>query len=92
MGLICDPVAGLVEAPCLKRNAMGVANAYISAEIVMSGVESIIPIDQVVESMYAVAQTMPCSLRETAEGGVAVTEAAKEIEKRIFGKFGYSCT
>ncbi len=83
MGLICDPVAGLVEAPCSKRNAIGTANALISAEMALAGIESIIPFDEVVHAMYEVGRTMPCALRETAEGGIAATPTGKKLKKEI---------
>ena len=85
MGLICDPIAGLVEAPCQKRNAIGVANALISAEIALAGIESLIPFDEVVEAMYKVGKGMPMELRETALGGVAATCTGCAITKRGFG-------
>ena len=85
MGLICDPIAGLVEAPCQKRNAIGVANALISAEIALSGIESLIPFDEVVEAMYKVGKSLPMELRETALGGVAATCTGCAITKRVFG-------
>ena len=86
MGLICDPIAGLVEAPCAKRNASGAANAMLSADLALAGVESIIPFDEVVEAMYKVGKALPSELRETALGGVATTKTGKEIKKRIFGE------
>ncbi|AOT72781.1 L-serine ammonia-lyase, iron-sulfur-dependent, subunit alpha [Geosporobacter ferrireducens] len=86
MGLVCDPIAGLVEAPCVKRNAIGTANALISADIALAGIESIIPFDEVVEAMYRVGRMMPCELRETALGGLAATPTGLEIQKRIFGE------
>ncbi|WP_072723185.1 L-serine ammonia-lyase, iron-sulfur-dependent, subunit alpha [Tepidibacter thalassicus] len=85
MGLICDPIAGLVEAPCQKRNAIGVANALISAEMALAGVESIVPFDEVVEAMYKVGKTLPMELRETALGGVAATCTGCNLTKKIFG-------
>lgn len=85
LGLVCDPIAGLVEAPCVKRNAIGAANALISADLALAGVESIIPFDEVVEAMYRVGRAMPCELRETALGGLAATPTGLEIQKRIFG-------
>ena len=73
LGLTCDPVAGLVEIPCIKRNASGAVNALVSADLALAGVESYIPFDEVVDTMYAVGKAMPTSLRETAKGGLAVT-------------------
>lgn len=86
MGLVCDPIAGLVEAPCSKRNAIGTSNALISAEMALAGITSVIPFDEVVEAMYKVGLSMPCSLRETSQGGVADTPTARKIEAEIFGK------
>ncbi len=85
MGLICDPVAGLVEAPCAKRNASGSINALLSADLALAGVKSIIPFDEVVEAMYKVGKSLPLELRETALGGIANTETGKQIDKKIFG-------
>ncbi|KNF10190.1 putative L-serine dehydratase, alpha chain [Gottschalkia purinilytica] len=85
MGLVCDPIAGLVEAPCAKRNASGAVNAMISADLALAGVKSIIPFDEVVDAMYEVGKALPSELRETALGGVAATETGKRIMKEIFG-------
>ena len=82
MGLICDPIAGFVEFPCSLRNASGLMNAFISADLAMAGIESIVPFDQVVEAMYRVGKLLPESLRETALGGIAASEAAKQLEKK----------
>jgi len=76
LGLVCDPIAGLVEVPCQKRNAMGASNALISAEISLSGIVSIIPFDEVVDTMYKVGKSLPSELRETALGGIAATPTA----------------
>lgn len=84
LGLVCDPIAGLVEAPCQKRNAMGVSNALISAEMSLCGLKHIVPFDETVEAMYHVGKSMPVELRETALGGVASTPTACEICKGIF--------
>lgn len=86
MGLVCDPIAGLVEAPCSKRNASGVANAMISADIALAGVESIIPFDEVVLAMKAVGDSLDKDLRETGKGGVAATPTGQKIADRIFGR------
>lgn len=85
LGLVCDPIAGLVEAPCAKRNASGVANAMICADLALAGVKSVVPFDEVVDAMYRVGKSLPMELRETALGGIATTETAKAISKRIFG-------
>lgn len=84
MGLICDPIAGLVEAPCAKRNASGVINAMISADMALAGVESIIPFDEVVKAMYKVGQALPVSLKETALGGIAVSKTGQDLRHKIF--------
>ena len=84
LGLVCDPIAGLVEAPCQKRNAMGVSNALISAEIALCGIKHIVPFDETVEAMYHVGKSMPVELRETALGGIANTPTACELCKGIF--------
>lgn len=85
LGLVCDPVAGLVEVPCAKRNAMGAVNAMASADLALSGVKSIIPFDEVVDAMYKVGRSMPCELKETAQGGLAATPTGQRIRKEIFG-------
>ena len=85
LGLVCDPIAGLVESPCSKRNAIGVANALICAEMALAGIESVVPFDEVVIAMKRVGRELPCALRETALGGVAITPTALEITKKIFG-------
>lgn len=86
MGLICDPIAGLVDAPCAKRNASGVVNAMISAELSLAGIKSIIPFDEVVEAMYRVGKALPESLRETALGGIATTPTGIKLRKQILGE------
>lgn len=83
LGLVCDPVAGLVECPCIKRNAMGAANAVLCADMALSGVTSIIPFDEVVNTMRSVGRMMNVDLRETAKGGLAVSPTGLEIAKRI---------
>lgn len=86
LGLVCDPVAGLVEAPCVKRNAMGGAIAMVAADLAMAGVTSVIPADEVIGAMYRIGRDMPTSLKETALGGLAATQTGREWERRIFGK------
>ncbi|WP_322290272.1 L-serine ammonia-lyase, iron-sulfur-dependent, subunit alpha [Paratractidigestivibacter sp.] len=76
LGLVCDPVGGLVEVPCQVRNAIGVAAAFSSAQLALSGVRSLVPFDQVVHAMSEVGHALPASLRETARGGLAATPAA----------------
>ena len=83
LGLVCDPVAGLVEVPCVKRNASGAANALIAAEMALAGIESTIPVDEVIGAMKAIGDAMPKSLKETAEGGLADTPTAKKIAREI---------
>ncbi len=85
LGLVCDPIAGLVEDPCQKRNAMGVSNAMISAEMTLAGISHRIPFDETVEAMYKVGKSMPSELRETALGGVANTPTGCQLCKGIFG-------
>ena len=83
MGLVCDPVAGLVECPCIKRNAIGAANAVLCSDMVMAGIESIIPFDEVVAAMRNVGRMMHPDLRETARGGLAATPTAQRIAQKI---------
>lgn len=85
LGLVCDPVAGLVEVPCVKRNAAGASNAMIAADMALAGIESRIPCDEVIEAMFRIGQTMPSTLRETGEGGLAATPTGKAYRERIFG-------
>ncbi len=84
LGLVCDPIAGLVEAPCQKRNGMGASNALISAEMTLSGISHLIPFDETIAAMYKVGRSMPSELRETAMGGVAATPTACQLCKGIF--------
>ncbi|OZM58563.1 L-serine ammonia-lyase, iron-sulfur-dependent, subunit alpha [Lottiidibacillus patelloidae] len=85
LGLVCDPVAGLVEVPCVKRNAMGAANAIVAADMALAGVTSRIPCDEVIDAMYKIGQSMPTALKETALGGLAATPTGRELEAKIFG-------
>lgn len=82
MGLVCDPIAGLVEYPCSLRNASGVVNSFISADLALAGVKSLVPFDEVVEAMYEVGQALPTSLRETALGGLATTPTGEHLRSR----------
>jgi L-serine dehydratase len=84
LGLVCDPVAGLVISPCIKRNAMGVVNAFLAAEMALSGVTSIIPADEVIIAMMKVGRKIPYELKETGKGGIAGTKTGKRIKKEIF--------
>ncbi|MDX2063081.1 MAG: L-serine ammonia-lyase, iron-sulfur-dependent, subunit alpha [Bacteroidia bacterium] len=83
LGLICDPIAGLVEVPCVKRNASGVVIAFSSAQIALAGDSSIIPVDEVVEVMGEVGQSMETRYKETALGGLAATPTGKAIAERV---------
>lgn len=85
LGLVCDPVAGLVEVPCVKRNAMGASFALVAADMALAGIESKIPVDEVVDAMYQVGKAMPTALKETAEGGLAATPTGKRYAQEIFG-------
>ncbi len=85
LGLVCDPVAGLVEIPCIKRNAMGVANAFVAAELALAGVESAIPADEVIYAMKKIGEAMSPALKETAEGGLAATPTGKRLCEKVFG-------
>ena len=83
MGLICDPVGGLVECPCIARNAIGTANAVLSCDMVMSGIRSLIPFDETVSAMKKVGLQMHTDLKETAKGGVAATPTGKRLAEEI---------
>lgn len=85
LGLSCDPVAGLVEVPCIKRNAAGASNALTAAEMALAGVESRIPFDEVISAMYQIGLSMPIGLRETAMGGLAATETGLLWKEKIMG-------
>ncbi|MFJ7511680.1 L-serine ammonia-lyase, iron-sulfur-dependent, subunit alpha [Peribacillus simplex] len=87
LGLVCDPVAGLVEVPCVKRNAMGASNAITAADMALAGITSRIPCDEVIDAMYKIGLTMPVALRETAEGGLAATPTGRRLAKEIFGSY-----
>jgi L-serine dehydratase len=83
LGLVCDPVAGLVEVPCIKRNAISVSVALAAADMALAGIESVIPADEVIETMGIVGRDMPASLRETALGGLAVTPTGKRLAREL---------
>ena len=85
LGLVCDPVAGLVEIPCIKRNASGVAGAFVAAELALAGIESAIPADEVILAMKQVGASMSPTLKETAEGGLATTPTGCALHQRVFG-------
>ena len=86
LGLVCDPVAGLVEVPCAKRNFAGTVSALTTADVAMAGVESKIPFDEVIWAMSRVGRQLPPELRETAQGGIAVTPTGLKLKKEIFGQ------
>lgn len=86
MGLVCDPVAGLVEVPCVKRNAAGAMNALTAAEMALAGIASRIPADEVIDAMAAVGAQLSPDLRETGRGGVAASPSARRFRKSFFGK------
>ena len=83
MGLVCDPVAGLVEVPCVKRNVIGAMNAVSCAEMALAGIESRIPVDEVIDCMGDVGSRIPMELRETALGGLAATPAGLRVKERL---------
>lgn len=85
LGFVCDPVAGLVEVPCVKRNASGVAMALVAAELALAGCGATIPADEAIGAMRRVGRAMPEALRETAEGGLATTPTALRLAEEIFG-------
>ena len=84
LGLVCDPVAGLVEVPCVKRNGFAAIEAMLAADMSMAGIDSVIPVDEVIDAMNRIGKALPKSLRETSEGGLATTVTAQAIEKRIY--------
>lgn len=83
MGLVCDPVAGLVEIPCVKRNVIGAMNAIAAADMALAGIESRIPVDEVIDTMGDVGRRLPVEFRETALGGLAVTPTGKAVKKQM---------
>ena len=85
LGLVCDPVAGLVEVPCVKRNAGAAMIALLAADMALAGINSAIPIDEVIDAMAAVGRAMNADLRETGMGGLAATPTGLECAERIFG-------
>ena len=82
LGLVCDPVAGLVEVPCVKRNVMGAVNALTCADMALAGIVGAIPCDEVIDAMAAVGRTLPSTLRETGEGGLAATPTGRRIAEQ----------
>ncbi|GHV25699.1 L-serine dehydratase, iron-sulfur-dependent subunit alpha [Spirochaetia bacterium] len=85
LGLVCDPVAGLVEVPCVKRNAGAVMCAIAAADMALAGIKSVIPADEVIAAMREIGEALPRSLRETAQGGLAATPTGQALKQRIFG-------
>jgi L-serine dehydratase len=83
LGLVCDPVAGLVEVPCVVRNASGAAIAYSSAQIAIADVDAVIPVDECVMAMGEIGQSMESRYKETAEGGLAATPTGQRISNRV---------
>ena len=83
MGLVCDPVAGRVEVPCVKRNVIGAVNASSAADMALAGIESRIPVDEVIDTMGEVGRRIPVEFRETALGGLAVTPTGKAINEKM---------
>lgn len=83
LGLTCDPVGGLVEVPCIKRNVAGVVNAISAAQLAMAGIVSAISPDDTIDSMRRIGNELPVCLKETGMGGLAVTESAKKIMKKM---------
>ena len=86
LGLVCDPIAGLVEIPCVKRNAIGAGNALIAADMALAGCTSMIPADECISALDKVGRSMPVELRETGLGGLAGTPTGQAIKAKIFGK------
>ena len=86
LGLVCDPIAGLVEIPCVKRNAIGAGNALIAADMALAGCTSTIPADECISALDKVGRSMPVDLRETGLGGLAGTPTGQAIKAKIFGK------
>jgi L-serine dehydratase len=83
LGLVCDPVGGLVEVPCVKRNALFAVHGLTAAQLALAGVESVIPMDEIVEAMVRIGRALPRGLRETAEGGLATTPTGANIAQRL---------
>ena len=88
LGLACDPVGGLVECPCIKRNGILVANGTLCADMALAGIESVIPLDEVIDSMGQIGRMMAPALRETSQGGLAVTQAAAELMRDRTDRIG----
>ncbi|HHT65412.1 MAG: L-serine ammonia-lyase, iron-sulfur-dependent, subunit alpha [Caldicoprobacterales bacterium] len=89
MGLVCDPVAGLVESPCIKRNGFGAVQALLAMDMALAGIDSVIPADEVISAMDEVSRAMPVSMKETAEGGVAAAPTGKRIADYLMNSGAY---
>ena len=85
LGLACDPVAGLVEVPCVKRNGFAAGVAVLAADMSMAGIESVIPPDEVIDAMYRIGKSLPKSIKETAQGGLATTPTGIKLKEKIYG-------
>lgn len=86
LGLVCDPVAGLVEVPCVKRNAAGVAQCFVAVYLALAGVESVIPPDEVIDAMESLGRKMDVRFKETAQGGLAATPTGKRLAKLVWAE------
>ena len=86
LGLACDPVAGLVEVPCVKRNGFVAVHSMVAADMALAGVKSVIPVDDVIDAMNRIGKSLPRAVKETAEGGLATTKTGLELTKKIFGR------
>lgn len=86
LGLACDPVAGLVEVPCVKRNGFATTVAILAADMSLSGINSVIPVDEVIDAMYRIGRAMPECIRETATGGLAATPTGIRLKEKIYNK------
>ncbi len=86
LGLVCDPVAGLVEIPCIKRNVSGLMVAFSSADLALAGIEARIPADECLDAMREVGDALPASLKETAGGGLAATPTGRRLRDQVFGR------
>lgn len=86
LGLACDPVAGLVEVPCVKRNGFAATVAVLAADMSLSGISSVIPVDEVIDAMYRIGRSMPKAIRETAMGGLATTATGLRLKHEIYGE------
>ena len=84
LGLACDPLAGLVEVPCIKRNAAGAANAILTSELALAGIQSKVPWDEVIQAMHQIGRGMPATFKETAQGGLATTPTGEEWKRLLW--------